>query len=386
MDGTGIGIIGCGEMGRAVARPVVADNETINITAVYDPDPQSIKEARRDFGDEFIETDSTDDLLATDNVNWVMIASWNRFHAEQVIAAFAAGKHVFCQKPLAVTLEQCLAMRDAWHESGKKFVIGFNLRYSPHYRKIRELLQQGRIGDIISFEFNEALDFNHGGFIMGDWRRLRQNAGTHLLEKCCHDVDITNWITGSRASRVASFGGLDFFLPRNEEALERVGKTRGGRQGYMTWRDGKTINPFTSDKDIIDNQVVIIEYESGVRATLHMNSNTAIPERRLYICGTRGTLRADLYTGVIELRRIGFGQELQDHSMKGAGMHGGGDEVLARELVATMISDEPTSTTLDDGMAASVTCFAIDQAMESGRTVDMAPYWKEVDAGKAATD
>ena len=380
MNRAGVGIIGCGEMGRAVAKAVVADSEMITIKAVYDPDPLSIKDARRDFGDAFIETDSIDDLLAMDDVDWVMIASWNKFHSEQVIASFAAGKHVFCQKPLAVTLEQCLSMRDAWHKSGKQFVIGFNLRYSPHYRKIKELLQQGSIGDIISFEFNEALDFNHGGFIMGDWRRLRQNAGTHLLEKCCHDVDIANWIIGSRANRVASFGGLNFFLPKNEEALERVGKTERGRQGYMTWRDGKTINPFTSDKDIVDNQVVIIEYENGVRATLHMNSNTGIPERRLYVCGTRGTLRADLYTGKIELRRIGFDQELEDHSMKIAGIHGGGDEALARELIATMIFDETTSTTLDDGLAAAATCFAIDDAMDSGSIVDMTSYWDRVDA------
>ena len=164
MNGTGIGIVGCGEMGRAVAKPVVADAERISIKAIYDPDPLSIEEARRDFGDKFIETDSIDDLLKRDDINWVMIASWNKFHAEQVIAAFAAGKHVFCQKPLAVSLEQCLSMRDAWHKSGNKFVIGFNLRYSPHYRKIKELLRQGSIGDIISFEFKEALDFNHGGF------------------------------------------------------------------------------------------------------------------------------------------------------------------------------------------------------------------------------
>ena len=380
MKGTGIGIIGCGDMGRAVARSVVAHGDMININAVYDPDPHSIEEARRDFGDKFIESDSVNDLLKRDDINWVMIASWNRFHAEQVIAAFAAGKHVFCQKPLAVSLEQCLSMRDVWHKSGNKFVIGFNLRYSPHYRKIKELLRQGSIGDIIRFEFNEALDFNHGGFIMGDWRRLRQNAGTHLLEKCCHDVDIANLMIVSRAKRVSSFGGLDFFLPKNETALERVGKSEHGRQGYMTWREGKTINPFTSDKDIIDNQVTIIEYENGVRATLHMNSNTGIPERRLYLCGTRGTLRADLHTGTIELRRIGFGQEMEDHSMKSAGIHGGGDEVLVRELIATMTNDEPTSATLDDGLAAAVTCFAMDEAMDSGRIVDMTSYWDKVDS------
>jgi len=379
MDEIGIGIIGSGEMGRYVARPVVATEQNITLKAVFDPDPRSIKAARQDFGGEFIETKSVAELLARNDITWVLVASWNKYHAEQVIAAFEAGKHVFCQKPLAVNLDQCLAMRAAWQKSGRQFVIGFNLRYSPHYRKVKELLATRIIGDIISFEFNETLDFNHGGFIMGDWRRLRDNAGTHLLEKCCHDIDLANWLIGSRASRVASFGHLDFFLPKNESALERVGKTHSGRQGYMTWRDGKSLNPFTSDKDINDNQVVIIEYENGVRATLHMNSNTAIPERRMYICGTEGTLRADLVSGTIEVKRIGFGQEMESHSMKGAGMHGGGDEILAQELTATMLKNEPTSTTLQDGLAAAVTCFAIDEAMDSGTVVSLQPYWSRVD-------
>ena len=97
-------------------------------------------------------------------------------------------------------------MREAWQQSGKQFVIGSNLRYSPHYRKVKSILDSGAIGDIISMEFNETLEFNHGGFISGDWRRFRSDAGTHLLEKACHDVDLANWVVGSRASRVFSFG------------------------------------------------------------------------------------------------------------------------------------------------------------------------------------
>ncbi|MFP6807751.1 MAG: Gfo/Idh/MocA family oxidoreductase [Pseudomonadales bacterium] len=379
MSAIGIGIVGSGEMGRNVARPVIATDDAISISAVFDPDPESIIAARKDFGDQFVAVSSLQELLDNDKVDWVMIASWNKYHAEQTIAAFAAGKHVFCQKPLALSLDECLDMRKAWLASGKQFVIGFNLRYSPHYRKIKELLSNKAIGDIVSFEFNETLDFNHGGFIMGDWRRLRENAGSHLLEKCCHDVDLANWMIESRASRVASFGGLNFFLPENAEALERVGMAANGRQGYMTWRSGKSINPFTSDKNITDNQVTIIEYENGVRATLHMNSNTAIPERRMYICGTSGTLRADLISGVIELQQIGFEQVRIDHSMKGAGMHGGGDEFLAAELVATMVNGEQASATLDDGLAAAVTCFAIDDAMDTGSVVDLGPYWQQID-------
>ncbi|MEO2174149.1 MAG: Gfo/Idh/MocA family oxidoreductase [bacterium] len=387
-EAIGIGLIGSGNMGRAVAELVHNGHEYLAIRSVFDPDPSAILETRKLFGDQFRQADSESELLQQEDIDWVMIASWNKFHAAQVIAAFEAGKHVFCQKPLATNLEDCISIRDAWRKSGKEFVIGFNLRYSPHYRRIKQLLSEGIIGDIVSFEFNETLDFNHGGFIMGDWRRRRENAGTHLLEKCCHDVDIANWMVGDRACRVASFGGLNFFLPQNEDALSRVGKTRSGRQGYMTWLDGSTLNPFTSDKNIVDNQVAIIEYENGVRASLHINCNTGLPERRMYICGTHGTLRADVLPGSIEVRRIGFGEQSQDYSTAESGLHGGGDSVLALELVETMahsMTGRPNSaafnsTTLEDGLTAAVTCFAIDEALDSGKVVDVESYWNKVDA------
>jgi len=105
---------------------------------------------------------------------------------------------------LATTVEDCVAMRDAWKASGKQFIIGFTLRFSPHYRKIKELLDEGIVGDIISMEFNETLDFNHGAWIHDDWRSETKYAGTHLLEKCSHDVDLVNWMIDSRASRVAA--------------------------------------------------------------------------------------------------------------------------------------------------------------------------------------
>lgn len=374
-----VGLIGAGQMGRVVARMVNEVSDEIEITSVYDPDPDAVAECRKLFGDAFKATSRFEDVVADDAVDWVMVASMNKQHAEQTIAAFAAGKNVFCQKPLALSVEECLAMRDAWQRSGKQFVIGFNLRYSPHYRTIKKLLEEGAIGDLVSFEFNETLNFNHGGFILGDWRRFRANAGSHLLEKACHDVDLANWFVGSRASRVASFGGLNFFTPEHESELARVGKTRSGRQGYMTWRNGQTENPFTSEKDIVDNQVAIIEYENGVRATLHLNSNAGIPERRMYLCGTRGTLRADLLQGKVEVGKIGFGESVEVLESLGGDIHGGGDEVLARELGETFLKGIPTSTTLEDGLQAAVTCFALDEAMDHGTVVDCRPYWERVD-------
>ncbi len=373
----GIGIIGCGGRVRSLARylgELCPDN--VSFVALSDPRPESIADTQA-----ALRTDATvyadyHDLLADPRVEWVMIGSWNCFHREQTVAAFEAGKHVFCEKPLATSVEDCLAMLAAWKRSGLKFNIGFTLRYSPHYRKIKELVSQGAIGRVISMEFNETLDFCHGGYIMGDWRRLTANAGSHLLEKCSHDIDLVNWLLESRASRVASFGGLDIFRPENASFVEKIGPNCNGRPAYQTWPGTVNLHPFTSDKDLLDNQVAIIEYENGVRATFHTNCCAGIPERRMYMCGTEGAIRADVIAGRIELRRVGFEPETEVHDAGVAGGHGGGDEILVRSLMECIVHNAEPFTGIEDGLASAFTCFAIDEAERSGSVVSMESYWK----------
>ena len=372
----GIGVIGCGGMGRYIARKVADLDPRLQIRGLYDPDRRSIAAARATFGAQVPVYADYRELCAAPDIAWVMIASWNCFHHEQTVAAFAAGKHVFCQKPLATTPGDCLAMRRAWKKSGRLFNIGFSLRYTPHYRAIHRLIARGVLGQVISLEFNEVLGFNHGGYIMGDWRRRTALAGTHLLEKCCHDIDLAGWMVGSRARRVASFGGLDFFLPGNQRHLRRLGADRAGRTAYRTWGGLVGKNPFTADKDIVDNQVAIIEYENRVRATFHTNCNSGLPERRLYINGSEGALRADFVAGTIEVARIGFKEAVRRVKARARGSHGGGDDVLARELARSMLSGRVPEVGMEEGLLAAFTCFGMDEAMEQGTVVEMDKYWK----------
>lgn len=377
MKKVGVGMIGCGGMGRSLTDKLLKKSDAIELRAICDPDKRSVKKTLETFSSDAKVYSDYRDLVRDANVDWVMIASWNCYHREHTIAAFKAGKDVFCQKPLATNLADCVAMKKAQERSGRQFNIGFTLRYSPHYRKIRELVSSGKIGDIISLEFNETLDFNHGGYIMGDWRRRREYAGTHLLEKCCHDIDLVNWMVGTKAARVASFGGLNFFVPENKKYIRRIGKDSAGRQAYRTWPGLIKQNPFTSDKDIVDNQVAIIEFENNVRASFHANCNTAIPERRMYICGTEGTIQSNVLSGELSFKRIGFDTVKEQIDTKVSGGHGGGDDVLAQELKESMLEGRMPSSTLEDGLKSAITCFAIDKAMDSGRIVDVAPFWKK---------
>jgi predicted dehydrogenase len=381
MAKVGIGIIGCGKRIRGVVQQVLnAANEEIEILALHDPAEDSIKATKEKFNNDAVVYDDYRALVKDPKIDWIFIGSWNCFHKEQTIAAFEAGKNVFCEKPLATNVNDCIAMFDAWKKSGKMFSIGFTLRYSPHYIKIKEIISSGRIGNIVSMEFNETLEFNHGGYIHGDWRRKTDWAGTHLLEKCCHDVDLVNWMVESTASRVASFGGTNFFLPKNEHYIKDIGKNKDGKDAFGVWEwHEKGISPFGTDKDIIDNQVAIIEFANQIRTTFHTNCSCApgMQERRMYFCGTEGTLKADVINGTIELKRIGFDTELEDLSTDSKGGHGGGDSILGESVAESLLKGAAPRTSLEDGLKSAFTCFGIDESMNTGKMVDMAPYWQK---------
>jgi predicted dehydrogenase len=295
---------------------------------------------------------------------------------------------VFCQKPLATTLDDARLIRDALARTDRRFMMAFTLRYSPHYRRIRELLVDGAIGELISMELNENLSFNHGGFIHGDWRRFREVSGTHLLEKCCHDIDLGIWMAGSLPTRVASFGGLRFFTPDHADRIDAIGPApermtgwAGGRQPYHA---PGCVNPFTAEKDIVDHQVAILEYANGVRATFHTNCNAAIPERRMLLLGSEGTIRADVVSGQLELHRIGWETLRESHAIdEASGGHGGGDDVLARELADCIERGASPAAGIEQGFASAVTCFAIDRAMDEGVVVDVDLMWRELGMGGA---
>lgn len=369
---------------RAAAGPGQADR--IEVTGLYDPSPESIRRTQAAFGLEGRVYSDYRDLVRDPGVQWVMIGSWNCFHAEQAVAALRAGKHVFCEKPLATTLDDCLAIRDAWRQAGTLFTIGFTLRYSPHYIRVKELIDGGYVGRILSMESNETLHFDHGGYIHSDWRRKTEHAGTHLLEKCCHDLDIAHWLTGSLPRRVASFGGCDFFVPDNRGQAERVGPDNRGRPAFLAWHfdasgTGPEVDAFTADKDIVDNQVAILEYANGVRATFHTNCLAGLPERRLYILGTEGAIRADATTGRIEGKRVGRATRIEDFSTKARGLHAGGDAVLGGDLADSMLHGKPPRATLEDGLRSAITAFAVDEAMGMGRVVEVTRYWRRAGIG-----
>jgi predicted dehydrogenase len=188
-----------------------------------------------------------------------------------------------------------------------------------------------------------------------------------------------NWILEDRVERVASFGGLNFFLPENRHRVREIAPDANGVLPYHSWLSDRDENPFTSHKSIVDNQVAILQFSGGVRATFHTNLNAGQPERRLYLLGTTGSIRADVLTGELRLRRIGFETEEEDLATGVSGMHGGGDPVLCEHLAVAMRTGRVPLTGLREGVEAAVVCLGVDQSRVEGQVVDLSRIWRTVD-------
>ncbi len=378
-----IGVIGFGRRIEHVLKNVLGlAKDQVRVEAFYDNSDKSI--ARVTSANPSLRVcRSVDELVGMKELDWVFVGSFNACHRDHAIAAINAGKHVFCEKPLATTKQHCLDVLAAQRaHAGQSFAVGFVLRYSDFYRAIKKWIDEGRLGRLISMEFNETLAPFHGAAMHGNWRRHSKWAGPMILEKCCHDIDLMHWLTGARPMRVASFGGLGFFNAANasHNDLYPVGELgyryydRGLATGFAVGHE-HNISPFSDDKDSIDNQVAIMQLGNGVNVSFHYCMHSAKLERRFYMCGTRGTIRADVLTGTIEYTPVGWRSDSETIRPISGNDHGGAEEPMARDILACMFDGKPMPTTAEDGVAASFTCLGIEEARNTNTVVDMKSYW-----------
>ena len=371
----GVAVLGTGSRGRGVVSNLLRDSENgVEILAAYDPGKAVMAETIEVWKHTGItkECGSVDEAIRTPGVEWVMVFSPNVYHKEHILAAFEAGKNVFSEKPLATSIEDCREIYEAHQKCGKLFATGFVLRYAPIYRKAKELLDSGKLGRLIAIDGNENISPEHGGYIMCNWRRLTKFAGPHILEKCCHDLDLINWFVGSLPSRVASFGGRNFFIPENEKLMEKYGK-----KTFCSWWDPHALpSPFSGDTDLMDNSISIAEFRNEVRVMFMATMSNAMPERRLYFSCSEGTMRLDLYAGKLYYRCIG-GEGTIEVAIAGDG-HGGGDNYIMKELYETMTTGAKPKCSGNEGLESAVYALALDEAARTKQIVDLEPVWKSL--------
>jgi predicted dehydrogenase len=367
-----VSVIGCGARGREVmANLLSAGQGRVHIAAVYDPDAEAVEAARHRWNlDALTAAPTPEEAIADARSSLVAIFTPNARHCEMILAALAAGKRVFSEKPLATTLEQCRRIIEAEKRAGIRIMTGFVLRYSPIYRKLKELLDSGTFGNILNIAASEhRLSFAGGNSMSADygWRRFRDQAGPYLLEKCCHDFDLLNWFAGGLPNRVAGFAGLDFFVPKYTGLWDKYNHDVFAAMVPEQHR----INPFTSDKDIFDNHSVILEYPGGIKATFTLTLANAIPERRMYISCTEGTIIVNSDEYYIRYRRY---SEYAETTLRYAptGSHGGGDAVMARELASALLHGGQTEVSgSSNALDCALVALAADESMRTGKIVSL---------------
>jgi len=329
------------------------------------------------------------ELLDRDDVDAVAVTTPDRFHEQQAVDALRAGKPVYCEKPMAITVEGCDRMLAAARESGQKLMIGFNMRYMDFVRKMRELVAGGEIGEVKAVWIRHFVGMG-SLFYFHDWHARRDNCTSLLLQKGCHDIDVMHYVTGRYTQRVAAFGALSYFGGDRPNELkcedcELRGHCPDDVHDRMTEKKpGRQHCAFRKEIDIPDNYVTIMELAGGIKATYNECHFTPDYQRNYVFIGARGRIENSQPENKIFLWRRKDGRnrepdvtidlaELKDDRFEEIG-HGGSDARICRDFVDMVLDDKDPPVPPEAGrMSVAVGCLAQSSLDNGGVPLDVPP-------------
>lgn len=411
-----VAVIGLGGRGETYTRLLAAEHaDRVRVTQVAEPRfgvRQRILDELATEGTTLDGVEVYDDwqslLAAPRNADVAIVCVQDRDHREVVEAFAAAGYDLLCEKPLAGSEADCAAMVRAADTAGVFLGVCHVLRYTPNTRTIRRLLDDGAIGQLVAVQHLEPVGWFHfaHSFVRGPWRRTDES-GPLLLTKSCHDIDWLSYIVGAPALKVSSFGSRSVFRPEAapDGAGERCvscdieptcpysavqmyarGLAGSAPEAYFTriiapeatpaavdaaLRDG----PFgrcvwRTDNDVVDHQVVNLEYAGGVTASFTLAAFTPMEHRHTKLFGSHGQITSD-GDSVEVFDFVSRTTTTYDTADDESG-HGGGDAaMLAAYLDAVIDGANGFSSTGDESLATHQIVFAAERARATGRVVEL---------------
>jgi predicted dehydrogenase len=328
-------------------------------------------------------------LLDRKDIDAVAVMSPDFTHEQYVCDAFEAGKHVFTEKPMAITTEGCDRMLRAWKTSGKQFMIGFNMRYMNIFRVMKDALDSGAIGEV------KAVWVRHfvgpgGGWYYHDWHANSKNSTGLLLQKASHDIDMIHWLTGQYTTRVAATGGLDYYGGDKPNTLRCPKcKEKDTCVEYQS-RDNRSDNKmdmcvFRKEVDVEDSSIMMMQLDGGIRAS-YMQCHFAPDYCRNYtLIGTEGRIENldDSSKVIVRLRdRSNRWKNLanSDLTVKPAtGGHGGADPQICRDFIDMLLEGKrPLATPLAGRMSVATGCAATKSLRNNWIPVDVPSLPKDL--------
>ena len=411
--------IGCGSRAQTYTALAARQPERFQIVAGADPVAERVDKVRRNSGrEDFLGFTDADALLAAGPIADVMlVATQDNDHYRHCRGALQAGYHVLLEKPIATRVEQVLEIEQLARAADRRVMVCFVLRFAAFYRKVKEIIESGVLGEIASIQASEGVMPWHQAhsFVRGHWSVVDKSSPM-IISKCCHDTDIVHWLVGRRCLRVASFGSLEFFRRQRAPAgaparctdgcpvgdtcaYNSLRYTTDMRAGWLPMVYDRAAEATTDeivawlrtspwgrcvyhcDNDAVDRQVLALEFEGGVTGTFTM---TAFENgRHIEIFGTRGVLKGG------ETYRKHFGAHLVFFPHEGEPvrytvqaedggyeLHGGGDPALIRALYRemTLPEGEPLEAPISSTVHSHLIAFAAEEARNTGRVVDIAEF------------
>lgn len=406
-----VALIGAGLRGMIYSG--FALNKTLGMKIVAVADPDEVRRGRAQEKYELADErcfENWDDLFARPRLaDAVFICTRDRDHYVPAMKAMACGYHVLLEKPMSPSWQECVELGKQAEKYGRILTICHVLRYAPFFIEIKRLLDEGRIGRLMSIQHNENVGYWHQAhsYVRGYFSKT-EDSSPMILAKSCHDLDILSWLAGGACLSVASYGHQSYFRPENAPpgAPERcidgcpVQDTcvyyapntylieNGGWKAAAASNDpsyearyramqegpfGRCV--FRCDNDVVDHQVVSMEFENDITAVFTMSAFTEKTSRTLKLMGTEGELRASMENDEIEIRRFGSGRTelIKLSTPDGHVGHGGGDSRLVKDFLNVVRSDGEgrSATSARASIQSHLMAFASERSRLEKRMVSL---------------
>lgn len=330
-------------------------------------------------------------------------------HFRVSLQAMAKGYHILLEKPMSNHRDECVKIAERAGKCGRVLSVCHVLRYTPFFMKIKELLGLGVIGDIVTVEHSENVAYWHQAhsFVRGNWRNSKLSSPM-ILAKSCHDLDILNWLIGRRCLSLSSFGSLMFFKKENapkgaparcldgcparydcafyapkiyidwqgpwqanviRRAISQDTSAEGLRKALREGPYGRCV--FHCDNDVVDHQVVGMEYEGGITASFTMCAFTYDETRKIRILGTKGELSGDMTQNRITYIDFLTGATTEITLHQSGEGHGGGDHGIVRDFIRAVQGDGDCKSSAGQSLESHLMAFAAEEARLTGRVVTL---------------
>lgn len=391
-------LVGAGNRGNIYADYAIKNPGELKIVGVADPNPERRNKVKIKYNinPDYCFSSWEDIFLKEKFADAIIIATPDNLHVKPCLAALDAGYDVLLEKPIAPTEEECRLILQKALETNRVVGVCHVLRYSPYFRQIKEVMDAGLIGDVISIQHMEPIEQVHmsHSYVRGNWRNSK-TATPIILAKSCHDTDIIRWLADSPAHDVHCFGNLKWFTTANapEGSTERctdgckVESTCPYSALQIYLRDKKRLYVFDlpddksewnkiilenlkttdygrcvyrMDNDQPDHLTVNILFENGITAAFSMEAHVSYEGRRTRIMGSKGDISGDMET--FELTDFKT-RKKTSWKMK-SDPHGGGDHRLVKDWVQAVAHHDKSllSSSIEVSIESHLIAFAAEKS------------------------